>query len=44
MKKTRLTGSVYDFNADYNPVTIDDIKVIHNYLMKRKWYSVNEDI
>ena len=36
MKKTRLTGYVYDFNADYNPVTIDDIKVIHNYLMKRK--------
>ena len=30
-----LTGYVYDFSADYNPVTIDDIKVIHNYLMKK---------
>ena len=35
MKKTRLTGYVYDFNAGYNAVTIDDIKDIHNYLMKK---------
>ena len=35
MKKTRLTGYVYDFSADSNAVTIDDIKEIHNYLMKK---------
>ena len=36
MKKTGLTGYVYDFSADYNAVKIDDIKDIHNYLMKKK--------
>ena len=36
MKKAVLTGYVYDFSADYNAVTIDDIKDIHNYLMKKK--------
>ena len=35
MKKTGLTGYVYDFSADYNAVTFDDIKDIHNYLMKK---------
>ena len=35
MKKTELTGYVYDFSADYNIVTVDDIKTIHNYLMKK---------
>ena len=35
MKKAGLTGYVYDFSADYNAVTIDDIKGIHNYLMKK---------
>ena len=35
MKKTGLTGYVYDFSADYNTVTLDDIKDIHKYLMKR---------
>ena len=35
MKKTGLTGYVYDFSADYNAVTIDDIKDIHKYLMKK---------
>ena len=35
MKKTGLAGYVYDFNADYNAVTVDDIKDIHNYLMKK---------
>ena len=34
-KKTGLTGYVYDFSADYNAVTLDDIKDIHNYLMKK---------
>ena len=35
MKKTGLTGYVYDFSAHYNAVAIDDIKDIHNYLMKK---------
>ena len=35
MKKTGFTGYGYDFNADYNAVTVDDIKYIHNYLMKK---------
>ena len=35
MKKTGLTGYVYDFSADYNIVTLDDIKDIHKYLMKK---------
>ena len=35
MKITGLTGYVYDFSADYNSITIDDIKDIHNYLMKK---------
>ena len=43
MKKTGLTGYVYDFSADYNTSTVDDIKDIHKYLMKKK-YSVNENI
>ena len=35
MKKTGLTGYVYDFSVDYNNVvTVDDIKDIHNYLME----------
>ena len=35
IKKTGLTGYVYDFSADYNAVTVDDIKDIHNHLMKK---------
>ena len=36
MKKTGFTGYVYDFSVDYNNVvTVDDIKDIHNYLMKK---------
>ena len=36
MKKTRFTGHVYDFSADYNVVRLDDIKDIHKYLTKKK--------
>ena len=36
MKKTGLTGYVYDFSADYNAIAVDDFKDIHNYLMKKK--------
>ena len=35
MKKTGFTRYVYDFSADYNAVTVDDIKDIHNFLMKK---------
>ena len=35
MKKTEFTGYVYDFIADYNAVALDDIEVIHKYLMKK---------
>ena len=36
MKKTGFTGYVYDFSVDYNnAVTVDYIKDIHNYLMKK---------
>ena len=35
MKKTGLTGYVYDFSADYNAIAVDDVKDIHNYLMKK---------
>ena len=36
MKKTGITGYVYDFSADYNAIAIDDVKDIHNYLTKKK--------
>ena len=35
MKKTGFNGSVYDFSVDYDAVTVDDIKDIHKYLMKK---------
>ena len=36
MKKTGFTGYVYDFSTDYGAVTLDDIKDIHKYVMKKK--------
>ena len=36
MKKTGLTGYVYDFSVDYYATDIDDIKNIYKYLMKKK--------
>ena len=35
MKKTGLTGYVHDFSADYDAITVDDIKDIHKSLMKK---------
>ena len=35
MKKTGLTGYVYDFSFDYNAIKISDILNFHKYLMKR---------
>ena len=34
MKKTGLTGYVYDFSIDYNAIAVNNIEDIHNYLMK----------
>ena len=33
IKKTGLTGYVYDFRVDYNAIANYDIKDVHNYLM-----------
>ena len=35
MKDTGLTGYVYDFSFDYDATSVDDIKDIHKYLMKK---------
>ena len=35
MKKTGHTGYVYEFSSDYDAITVDDIKDIHKYLMKK---------
>ena len=35
MKRTGLNGYVYDFSVDYDPTTVDNIKDIHKYLMKK---------
>ena len=31
-----MNGCVYDFSIDYDAIAVDDIMVIHNYLMKKK--------
>ena len=33
MKKTGLFGYVYDFSADYDAISVDDIKNVHKYLI-----------
>ena len=33
MKRTGFTGYVYDFSVDYHPISVDNIKDIHKYLM-----------
>ena len=35
MKKTGFNGYIYDFGVDYDATDNDDIKDIHNYLMKK---------
>ena len=35
MKKTGFTRYVYDFSVDYDAITVDDIKDIRKYLMKK---------
>ena len=36
MKRTGFNGYIYDFSVDYDATDVDDIKVIHKYLMKKK--------
>ena len=35
IKRTGLTGYIYDFSVDYDAIAIDDIKDIHKYLMNK---------
>ena len=35
MKKTGFNGYFYDFSVDYDVTTVDGIKNIHKYLMKK---------
>ena len=35
LKKTGLTGDAYDFSIDYNCISVDEIKDIHMYIIKR---------
>ena len=35
MKKTGLNGYAYDFSVDYDATDVDDIVVIHKYLIKK---------
>ena len=35
MKETGLNGYVYNFNVDYNAITLADILNTHKYLMKK---------
>ena len=41
MEQTGLTGYVYDFSTDYNAIAAEDVKDIHNYLMKKKNDTIN---
>ena len=35
MKRTGFNGHVNDFSVDYNATDVNDIKDIHEYLMKK---------
>ena len=35
MKNINFNGYVYDFSVDYVAITVNDIKDIHKYLMKK---------
>ena len=34
-KKTDFNGYAYGFNVDYDSTSVDDIKDIHKYLIKK---------
>ena len=36
MKKTGLSGYVFDFSVDYDAIAVDDNLNIDKYLMKKK--------
>ena len=36
MKRTGFNRYIYDFSVDYDATDVDDIKDIHQYLMKKK--------
>ena len=40
-KKAGFNGYVYDFSVDYDATSVDDIKNIHKYLMKKKICIIN---
>ena len=35
MKKTGFNGYTYDFSVDYVAITVNNVKDIHKYLMKK---------
>ena len=35
MKRTGVSGYVYDVSVNYDAIAVDDILEIHNYLMKK---------
>ena len=35
MQDTGSNGYVYDFSVDYNAIAVNDIKDIHEYLMRK---------
>ena len=35
MRKSSFSGYIYDFSVGYDAITVDDIKDIHKYLMKK---------
>ena len=37
MKRTGYSGYVYDFSVDYHITSVDGIKDIHKYLMKKNY-------
>ena len=41
MKRAGFTGYVYNFSVDYEAIAVDDLKNIHKYLIKKKWYCMN---
>ena len=35
MKRTGFSDYVYDFSIDYDSISVNDIKNIHKYLMRK---------
>ena len=35
IKKAGFNGYIYDFSEDYDVISVDDIRDIHKYLMKK---------